>query len=66
MQQFLPLEGFSEAFDDGGVAFAVVDDGVAFAAVEELLDVVFGAAGDGDDRVNVRFDGELQGVGAYG
>lgn len=66
MQQFLAVERFGEALDDGGVAFTVVDDGVAFAAVDELLDVVFGAAGDGDDGVDVGFDGELQGVGPYG
>jgi hypothetical protein len=66
MQQFLALESFLEAFDDGFVAFAVVDDGVAFAAVDELLNVVAGAAGDGDDGVDVGLDGELKGVGAYG
>ena len=66
MQQFLPAQRFSQAFDDGGVAFAVVDDGVAFAAVDEFLDVGLGAASDGEDGVDVGFDGELQGVGAYG
>jgi hypothetical protein len=66
MQQFLPVESLLEPFDDGFVALAVVDNGVAFAAVDELLDVVSGAAGDGDDGVNVGFDGELKGVGAYG
>jgi hypothetical protein len=66
VQQLLAVERFFEAFHDGFVAVAVVDDRVAFAAVDEFLDVRLGAAGDGDDGVDVGFHGELQGVGADG
>ena len=66
VQKLCAVEGFFEAFDDGFVAVAVVDDRVAFAAVDELLDVRLRAARDGDDGVDVGFDGELEGVGADG
>jgi hypothetical protein len=66
VQQFLAVESFLEAFDNGFVAGAVIDDRVAFAAVDELLDVGLGATSDGDERVDVGFDGELEDVGADG
>jgi hypothetical protein len=66
VQKLCAVEGSLEAFNDGFVAVAVVDDRVAFAAVDELLDVRLRAARDGDDGVDVGFDGELKGVGADG
>ena len=66
VQQFCTVEGFFEALDDGFVAASVVDDRVALAAVDELLDVRLGAAGDGDDGVDVGFHGELESVRSNG
>lgn len=66
VQQLLALQRVFEALHDGFVAGAVVDDRVALAAVDELLDVRLRAARNGDQRVDVGFQRELESVVADG
>ena len=59
---FLAFEGVFKALNNRLVAVAVVDDRVTFAAVYERLNEIYAFSGDGDDGVDVRGLGELDGV----
>ncbi len=57
-----PLERLFESRKHGLLAVAVVNHHVSLRGINEILDVVGRAAGDGQDRMDVAASGKLQGV----
>lgn len=62
----LPFDSGEEALHELLVADAVVEDDVTFCGVDEGFHMLNAVAGDGDDRMDVREAGELDGEGADG